>query len=268
MSPFEIPQNASITQFVQESQNARKEMDQMAKANQEIGKSTKTTTKSTKDVGSFIKGLKGAAPQLALVAAVAPSIMDFMSGLTEPFDQVGEAVEELGYTASVGFEEMATDMADSIYELQPVAEQLGTWIGATYDKIEAKDWEGLSENVESGLTNTWDGIVDFFADDQRMADIGAGGAAIVNGIAGFLSSVTQDDWDTIFDGIHEGLKSFVQNVDWEAAFMGILTAFNELIAAIVASTSEGLEKILEAAGVDTDSDSFQFALAAMFPWLR
>ena len=186
MSPFEIPQAADITKFVEGAKESRTAMDELAKAAAKMGKDGGKTEKSAKSVGSFIEQLRKAAPQLALTAAVAPTIMQFLSGLTEPFSQVGEAVEELGFTASEGFEVMATDIADSIYELEPIAQSIGDFIGDTYDKVQAKDWDGLSTNVETGLTDAWDGIVDFFDDDELMTDIGTGAASVINGIADFL----------------------------------------------------------------------------------
>ena len=174
--------------------------------------------KSLNNITNFVKTLAKNAPTLALTAAVVPDIMDFMKGLTDPFYETGEALQELGLTASEGFEEMAADIATSIYGLQPIAENLGTWIGDTYDKVQEKDWEGLSGNIESGLTSAWDGVVDFFADDQLMTDIGEGAAAVINGVVDALKTVTAEDFFAVGSGIITALSSALTNIDWGDVF--------------------------------------------------
>jgi hypothetical protein len=191
-----------------------------------------TITKTVGLLSGFVKTVSKSAIGVSMVAAATPDIMDFMSGLTEPFDQVKEAVTELGLEASVGFEEMATDIADSIYNLQPVAAQLGDWIGDTYDKVKEKDWSGLSGNVETGLTTAWDSIVDFFGDEELMADIGEGAAAIVNGISGFINNITQDDWDDVFNGIIVGMKTFFENIQWDQVLVGVISGVSNIGEAI------------------------------------
>jgi hypothetical protein len=199
------------------------------------------TPKILGNITNFVKTLAKNAPAIALTAAVVPDIMDFMKGLTEPFYQTGEALEELGLTASEGFEEMASDIADSIYNLQPAAEGLSSWISDTYNTIEEKDWSGLSTNIETGLTTAWSGLVDFFADDQRMEDIGSGAAAIVNGVAGFMNNVTQEDWNNIFEGIGIGLKAFINGLDFEDIFGGLANLIYTLGWSIMKNLIEGIE---------------------------
>jgi len=195
-------------------------------------------TKAITNVTGFIKTLAKNAPALALTAAAVPNIMDFMSGLLSPFEDVGDAVEDLGFTASEGFEKMATDITNSIYELEPVAQQLGNWVGDTYDKVQEKDWEGLSTNIETGLTSAWGSIGDFFADTELMTDIGEGAAAVVTGITNFLLETTPGEWDVIFDGIVVGMTAFFNNVEWDKVLAGIYNAYVALAESIAETTWE------------------------------
>ena len=213
--------------------------------------SEQLATKALGSISSLVKSLAKNAPAVALTAAVVPDIMDFMKGLTDPFYETGEALEELGLTASEGFETMAEDISTSIYSLQPVAEGLGVWISDTYDKVQEKDWSGLSTNIETGLTTAWSSVVDFFADEELMSDIGEGAASIVNGIAGFLNNVTADDWANIFNGITTGLKSFIDNVDWEDVFGGLSNIIYSIGWSIMNGLVTGFEDLLNEA-VDGD----------------
>ena len=195
-------------------------------------------TKALDNITLFIKSVAKNAPAIALTAAVVPDIMDFMGGLTEPFDQVGESMNELGLVASEGFEDMATDIADAVLSLEPAAQDFAAWTGSLYDSVQDHDWEQVSTDIETGLTSAWTGIVDFFADDSRMTDLGEGAAAIVTGIADFLDKTTKAEWDTIFDGITVAMTAFFENVKWDKVFAGIYNAYVVLAEAIAETTWE------------------------------
>lgn len=196
-------------------------------------------------LNNFLKGVVKNAPMIALVAAAVPKIMDFMKGALEPFESVSEAMTELGYTTSEGFVNMAEDIASSLYDLQPVAEDMGMWIGDLYNDVQERDWDGLREGISDGLTNAWNGIVNFFGDTQRMEDIGNFGAAIVSGIGNFLSNMTVGDWNTIFNGIIVAMTTFFENVDWESVFAGIYNGFNTMMIAITDMITGWWQNMLE-----------------------
>jgi len=206
------------------------------------------TGKTIKVIGKlsgFVKDIAKKAGPVAIASAAVPDIMDFMSGLTEPFQDVGDAMTDLGLTASEGFQEMADDITNAIYDLQPVAEEMGVWIGDLYNDVQAKDWDSLSTNVTSGLDKAWTGIVDFFDNDELMTDIGEGAAAIFNGIFEWLHGVSQDDWNTIFDGISTALTTFFDEVDWGLVFYSIGEAFYNLGAVLLQNFFDGLQSVAE-----------------------
>jgi len=183
-------------------------------------------------LNGFLKGLVKNAPTIALIAAAVPKIMDFMKGALEPFEAVSEAMTELGYTASTGFQDMADGIAEAVYNLQPVAEDMAMWFSDLYTDVTERDWDGLRQGVGDGLTRAWEAIVGFFGDTQRMEDIGNFAGSIVNGIGDWLNNMSTSDWTIIFDGITTAMTTFFENVDWEKVFAGIWNAFVSLGEAI------------------------------------
>jgi len=189
--------------------------------------------KTVDKLSGFLKSLVKNAPAIAIVSAAVPKIIDFIKGLVEPFQSVSEAVYDLGLTASEGFEELAEDISNSIYNLQPLAEEMGMWFADLYDDVQAKDWEALQDDVSGGLSQAWQAIVGFFEDTGRMEDVGHFAASIVNGIGDFLGGMTASDWDIIFNGIAVAMTEFFENVDWDAVFAGIYNAFTALAEGLV-----------------------------------
>jgi len=201
--------------------------------------------KTVDKLNGFLKGIVKNAPAIALVAAAVPKIMDFMKGALEPFQGVSEAMTELGFTAGEGFQEMADDIANTIYDLQPVAEDMSMWFSDMYNAVQDRDWDALREEVGDGLTHAWDGIVMFFSDTQRMEDIGNFGAAIVNGIGDWLNEMSVGDWNTIFHGIAIAMTVFFENVDWDTVFAGIYNGFNTMMIAITEMITGWWQNMLE-----------------------
>ena len=218
--------------------------------------------KALTSVTGFLKTLAKNAPALALTAAAVPNIMDFMRGLTSPFEEVGEAVEDLGFTASEGFEQMATDISDAIYDLEPVAEQLGGWVDDAYDDIQAKDWDALQEDVDTGISAALDSVVAFFDDDTLMDDIGSGVAAIVSGIFDSIGNIDQEDVDAMMDGIGVAMTAFFNNLDYPTIFAGLLNAFVGIPAMISKKIGEEFAEWATQDMNDAERESWWAAFAA------
>lgn len=206
-------------------------------------------TKATQilsSVSAFIEKVGKSAANIKIVEAAVPNIMDFLSGLATPFDEVKAAMNDIGITASEGFEQMASDIADSIYKMEPLAQSLGYWFDETYNIIQEKDWSGLRSQISTGLTNTWDGIVEFFEDEERFEDAGKFAANLINGIGDFLSDMTVDDWRTIYDSIAVGLQTFFEELDYEAIFSGLANAMLSLGYSLVEWIYEGVKSWIQA----------------------
>lgn len=198
-----------------------------------IGKDANKSEKVLKALNGFVDTIRKNATKLKEAALSAAGYTNFLGGISESFAGIGEEATSLGLTVGEGFTNMTDDIESAMVNLQDEAEIVGLWIGDIYDNVKTKDWDGLSDNVSTGLSTVWDGVVGFFSDEELMTDIGAFFASIVNGIADFLSELEAEDLIAIFDGIRTGLKSFIDNIDWGDVFEGILTAFKALGLAIV-----------------------------------
>jgi len=151
---------------------------------------------------------------------------------------------------------MADGIAEAVYNLQPVAEDMGKWFSDLYTDVTERDWDGLRQGVGDGLTRAWEAIVGFFGDTQRMEDIGNFAASIVNGISTFLGGMSTDDWMTIFNGIQTAMTTFFENVDWERVFAGIWNAFVSLGEAIAIKLQELWDNMFTSSATDlADSEN-------------